>query len=360
MAENNLTLIDWLRKRWRGATTDRRRLVYVAVIWLALIVGALIVASSYWREDVSRSAIAVVTLLLMALTALLFFGARGPKTFVAVAATATAIIGLGGGGVDVEGLLPDGPVPRGAVICPGLPDGKYPHGTVAEPDFGYTHLRAGPTLNAEIGLRYSEGCEVAFDSWCLGDPKMDWRFDVPDPVWLRVVGADRDPQYIASADIKARPASENMGWRACPGDQPRPGRPELTAPTSKRISGPVEIAAAAPRAVEVGFAVYFEEAPGQRESANWHQIGIDFNTDDGITAEWDTRSVPGQSRRLVAPVTIAAVPCLGLEFPAPYSHVTALRSYLVANRGGKHAGVMPLSPDSIRQAKGEACDNDQR
>jgi hypothetical protein len=351
------TLIDWLWERWRRASRIQRRLAYTAAIWLVLIVGALIVADSYWHEDVSRSAIAVVTLLLMVLTALLFFGARGPKTALGVATAGAAIFTLGGGAFDLEGLLPDGPVPRGAVICPELPDGKHFNGTVAEPDFGYTHLRAEPNLHAKIGLRYSEGCEVAFDSYCLGEPKQDWRFGVPDPVWLSVVGADPQHKYMASADVKAGPAGGKVPLISCPGGVPPPGPPELTAPTTKRISGAVEIAAAAPGAVEVGFAVYFEEIPRQPQSASWHQIGIDFNTDDGITADWDTRSVPGQSRRLVAPVTVVAVPCLGLEFPAEHE---ARRSYLVANRGRKATRALDPPPDSFATAREAACDNDQR
>jgi hypothetical protein len=360
--EQRSAWIDSLRKRWSGTSTERRRLVrrlaYTVAICLVLIVGALIVANSYWREEVSRSAIAAVTLLLIALTALLFFGTKGPSTFLTIALGLTAIVGLAGGAIDVEGILPDGPVPRGAVICPDLPDGDHFDGTVAEPDFGYTHLRAEPTLDAKIGLRYSEGCEVAFNGWCVGDPKNDWRFDVPDPVWLRVVDADPAPQYIASADVKAGPAFEKMDWPSadeCP--EKLPGRPELTAPTNRRISGPVEIAASAPDAVEVGFAVYFKESPEQRQTASWHQIGIDFDTDDGITADWDTRSVPGQSRGLVAPVTIAAVPCLGLEFPARHPE---WRSYIVANHEGRQPAPMPLRPARLKPARTEACDNDQR
>ena len=351
------TLIDWLRRRWRDAGRTERRLVYMAAIWLVLIAGAFVVADSYWREDLSRSAIAVVTLLLMALTALLFFGARGPKTLLAVLAAAGAIFALGGGAFEVEDLLPEGPIPRGAVICPDLPDGHHYHGTVKEPDFGYTHLRAEPNLSAAIGVRYSEGCEVAFDGWCLGEPKNDWRFEVPDPVWLRVLDADPDAPYVASADVAARPPLDKGLWVGCHG-KPWPDRPELTAPTHKRISGPVEITAAAPGAVEVGFAVYFEKRPGYRSSASWHQIGIDFNTADGISADWDTRSVPGQSRGLVAPVTVIAVPCLGLEFPANHE---AQASYLVANRGGEEpTEVLHPPPDSFEQARQDACDNAER
>jgi hypothetical protein len=355
--DDQARLIDWLHDRWRRAGRNERRLIYLAAIWLVLIVGAVVVANSYWREDVSRSAIAVVTLLLMAVTALLLFGAAGPKTALGVAAAATAIVSLGGGAIDVQGLLPDGPVPRGAVICPDLPDGDHFHGTVAEPDFGYTHLRAEPSLDAKIGLRYADGCEVAFDHWCLGDPKMDWRFDVPDPVWLRVVDADPGYQYISSADVKAGPASEKVPWFNCPGGKPVPGRPELTAPTAERISGPVQLAAAAPGAVEVGFAAYYEDDPGWSQSASWHQIGIDFNTDDGITADWDTRSIPGQSRRLIAPVTLVAVPCLGLEFPAPQA---ARRFYFVANRAEQPARGRSVAPGSFAPARTAACDNDAR
>ena len=356
--EDRPRLIDSLTERWRDASRNQRRGVYMSAIWLILIVAALIVADSVWRDDLSRSAIAVVTLTLMVVTALHFFGRRGWGTIAAVVGAAVIIFSLSGvTGLHVETLLPDGPIPAGAVICPALPDGHHFHGEVAEPDFGYTHLRAEPTLDAKIGQRYSNGCEVAFDSWCLGEPKNDWRFDVPDPVWLSVVDADPDYQYIASADVKAGPAGEHVSPRPCPEDKPRPGPPELTAPTSRRISGPVEIAAAAPDAVEVGFAVYFEEVPGQPWSASWHQIGIDFNTDDGITADWDTRSVPGQSRRLVAPVTILAVPCFGLEWPAKQA---TRSSYLISNRGGKRPAVLSPSPETLEGARQEACDNDAR
>ena len=125
----------------------------------------------------------------------------------------------------------------------------------------------------------------------------------------------------------------------------------------------MEITAAAPHAIQVGFAVFYENVAGDPGSAKWHQIGVDVHTSDGISAQWDTRSVPGQSAPRPASVTIAAVPCIGLE--SPYYHrgrrlAAEQRSYVVANRGGPRPAQLSVPVDEMDGAGEEACNNAAR
>jgi hypothetical protein len=115
-------------------------------------------------------------------------------------------------------------------------------------------------------------------------------------------------------------------------------------------------------ASEVGFAAYYENRPGEASSASWHQIGVDLDTADGVDASWDTRSIPGQSLEAPARVTIAAVPCLGLDnaFSKDEKVVAGTRSYIAANRHGQLPS--PHSPplDSMSAAGAAACNNQGR
>jgi len=120
--------------------------------------------------------------------------------------------------------------------------------------------------------------------------------------------------------------------------------------------------AAVPNAIEVGFAAYYEEQPGQPSSATWHQIGVDLHTGDGIGSDWDTRSIPGQSLRKPAPLTIAAVACLGLDSPFHEDGrpSAGIRSYTAANRGGPAPHALPPPPKSMSDAGQMACNNQVR
>jgi hypothetical protein len=315
---------------------------------------AWLIADLKWRDELPRSTIAAGALVAVALIVLWLFGSSGWKSALGVLSAVGAILVTAGAAVDLDQRLPDGPAPPGALVdCPDYPEGTHPDGYVAELELGYTLVRPQPNLRTKALLKYPPGCRLAFDGYCLGEPKDDWRFDLLDPVWYSLASAEG---YVPSADIRARPR-RGIALLDCEGDEPPPRPPEITAPPGGRLTGPVEIAAAAPGAIEVGFAVYYPEIAGRADSARWHQIGVDLNTGDGITANWDSRSVPGQGERRPASITLLAVPCLGLEFPA---EEVDRRRYVVANGGGPRPARITPPAESISGARQVACDNVER
>ena len=260
--------------------------------------------------------------------------------------------------MEVERFFPSGPPDDGDLVdCPPAPPEGVPNGFVATTDLGYVHLRTEPNLSSHVLLRYPPGCELRIVRACVGEPKIHWRFRDPDPVWYWAEG-DFHAGYIASADVRAAPGPRSVPLGTCAGGRQLPARAEITAPLHRRLSGPIEIAAAAPRATQMGFAAYYRDDPEDSESATWHQIGVDQTTNDGVTADWDPRSVPGQSRRAATPISIAAVPCLGLEFP--WLDESRTRDYVVANRGGDVARRLGRPDDWLDSAGVVACDNVQR
>jgi hypothetical protein len=342
--------------------SNAKPLAWMLGIWVLVAVGAYLVSRLWWRDDLSRSLIGAVALVLCAVSALAIFGVKGPKTLVAVLAAFGAVVAIGGGTVKVDTLLSDGPPQERAIVnCPPEPPDQARHGFVAETDLGYAHLRTEPNLSANVLLRYPPGCDLQFTSYCIGEPKIHWRFHDPDPVWFHALGDFHDG-YIAGADIRAGPGPNSLPLGACPGGESPPEQPEITAPLEHKLKGPIEITAAAPNATEVGFAVYYEDLLGQPRSATWHQIGVDTNTGDGTSSHWDTRSIPGQSLRKPAPLTIAAVACLGLEFPFYEDGrlSTGMRSYVAANRSGPTPDSPPPPAESMRDAGQAACNNQVR
>lgn len=354
--------LDGLRSLWRSIRANSRSLLTMLAAWVVIGGLAYAVSAIWWRDDLSRSLIGAVALVLCAVAALAIFGVQGPKTLVAVLAAFVAVAAIGGGTVKVDALLSDGPPQEGAVVnCPPAPPDRVTHGFVAETDLGYALLRSQANLSSHVLLRYPPGCKLQLISYCVGEPKANWRFHDPDTAWYYAAG-DFHSGYIAAADIRAGAVLSALPMRSCPGDAASPQRPEITAPIAPTIKGPVQIAAAAPNTSEVGFAAYYEDRPGQASSSSWHQIGVDLNTADGVDASWDTRSVPGQSSPQPARVTLAAVPCLGLDnaFSKNGKVAAGTRSYVVANRGGPLPA--PLSPPSgsMAEAGVAACNNQGR
>jgi hypothetical protein len=342
------------RQRLLALPTDTRIAIVVAG-WIFVALVAYLVASAIWHEHLSRQAIAVGALLAIAGLTFFLFGFGGAKAIAAGLAFLTPLVLLGGGTLRADALLPEGPAPRGALVgCPPLPDESEFVGNIAETDFPYAHLRAETELGAQILARYPADCELGFSGYCIGEPAQDWRFNAPDPIWFIHAGKEG---YIASADVKTSPPPEGLLEENCHRSRPAPNRPEITSPVGKRISGRIEITAAVPHAAMVGFAVYYEDDPGRPSSARWHRIDLDVDTADGIAATWESRSVPGQSNPTPAPVTLAAVPCLGLEFPA---QAWDTKAYLVANRGGSGDRSLAPPPGTLEDARVLACENEER
>jgi hypothetical protein len=351
-------LWSWLVTHRTGllkSSADTRIAIVVAG-WILVALVAYLVATAFWHEDLSRQAIAVAALLAMAAVTFFCFGLGSAKAIAAALALLTTLVLLGGGTLRADNLLPEGPAPLGALVgCPPLPDEYEWEGNIAATDFPYAHLRAATEFGAPILARYPAECELGFNGYCIGEPAQDWRFDAPDPIWFIHAG---NPGYIASADVKSSPPPPRLLDETCEGSRPMPSRPEITSPVGKRISGRVEITAAVPHAAIVGFAVYYEDEPGRQDSARWHRIDLDLDTADGIATSWESRSIPGQGEQTSAPVTLAAVPCLGLEFPAP---TIDTKKYLVANRDVSRGTTLSTPPSSDDEVARElACENEER
>jgi hypothetical protein len=353
---------DGLKKLWTSIRANAKALAWMVAAWV--VIGGLAYAASriWWRDDVPRSLIGAGALVLCVIAALAIFGVQGPKTLVATLAAFGAVVAVGGGTVKVGALLSDGPPQEGAVVnCPPTSSDQVRNGFVADTDLGYSLLRSEPNLSSHVLLRYPPGCQLQFTAYCVGEPKTDWRFHDPDPVWFYALG-DFHNGYIPAADIRAGPPPGSLPPGQCEGGEKTPARPEITSPLKRTIKGPIEITAAAPGASEVGFAAYYEDRPGQKSSAAWHQLGVDVNTGDGVSSNWDTRSIPGQSLRSPAALAIAAVPCLGLDYAfARGDHVVAgLRRYVVANRGGPTPRQLSPSGASMAETGEVACNNEGR
>jgi hypothetical protein len=354
-AEGIKSLRSAIRRNWQP-------LLLMGLVWLLIAFGAWLVAKLTWRDDLSRSLIGGVALVLFAATALAIFGIKGPQTLVAVLAALGAVVAIGGGTIKVNALLSAGPPHEGALVnCPPQPSDEVTHGFVADTDLGYALVRTKPNLSAHVLLRYPPGCELQFTGgYCIGAPKAGWRFHDPNSVWFYALGDFRNG-YIPDADIRAGPRGTHLPRKDCHGGEAAPETPEITSPLEHRLTGPVEITAAVPHANEVGFAAFYEDRPGDPTSAKWHQIGVDLNTHDGIAASWDTRSIPGQSSRHPAPVTIAAVPCLALEFPfrSDRGPSAGVRSYVAANRGGPEPPPLAATVSALKPGQ-TACHNEAR
>jgi hypothetical protein len=342
----------------RPGTTARARFLVLLALLSVVAAGAIFVSNHAWRDSLPRSTIAAVGIGLSVLCALWLFGNRGSTTALSVLAALGAILVAAGAAVNWDHVLSPGPPPPGAVVdCPDLSSQASFTGTVAPTEIGYTHLRAEADLHSPVHFRYPPGCTLAFDAYCLGEAKDDWRFDTQDPVWLRTASHDG---FVSSADLKAGPPGGNVPEINCPGETPEPGRPEITAPLAPALKGRVTFAAADPDAIQVGFALYYDEAPGHLKKSGWHQLGVDLDTGDGINASWDSRSVPGQSSHRPAAVTLMAVPCNGLEFPSQ-DHIE--RAYWVANRQirhGRSAATAPTPEHGGSAARTLACANTDR
>ena len=366
-------ILGWIddAAEWPRRGRSSRRLIALAAGLAAIALLAVLVSRISWREDVPRSTIAAIAIALAVLLALWLFGSRGSGTAVGVLAALGAILVAAGASLDWNKILGSGSPPEGAVVdCPDLPSDPEFTGVVAPTELGYTHVRLQAGFS-DVDARYPPGCELAFDGYCLGAPKDDWRFDTQDPVWFRLAEPldDGGRGYVASADLKAgpprvAPADGNAGpLRYVVAEvgcgTPEPTRPEITSPLRKRLTGPVEFTAAAPTAIQVGFAVNYDHIAGAKDSTRaWHQIGIDLNTGDGVGVSWDSRSVPGQRDGEVSRVTLVVVPCLGLEFPGRFA---AKETYLIANHARRNAKATPAErPVVDAGAREEACNNSDR
>ena len=297
-----------------------------------------LIADLVWRDRLPRSAIAAGALAALALIVVWLFGSKGWRAALGVLSALGAILLAAGTALDLDQRLPDGPPPAGALVdCPDNPEGDYTDGFVAATRLNYTSVRDRPTLIGKIWRRYPAGCRLAFEGYCIGEPKVHWLFHEKDAVWFSLADGHG---YVPSADITAGPSAENVRTPGLCSRQATTGAAGDHRAQGRRLTGPIEIAAAAPGAIEVGFAVCYADLAADPTWSDWHQIGVDVETGDGITARWDTRSVPGPGRAR-SPGLDHGARCALLGAPVPGAE-SDQRNYVAANGGGLR-GARPAS-----------------
>lgn len=254
-------------------------------------------------------------------------------------------------------LLPSGPQPAGALVR--CPTARLSTGWAGEVDqqVGTTGAFAysGASVYARGTRRYPAGCVLDFDGYCVGESLRDLRSAAPDTVWYR-----RGKDFIAGATITPISTSRRKGdaARPCPGSVPPPRTPAFLAPLARALSGHPRLAVVAPYAEMVGFAAYFDNVPGSRGTGSWHRISVDRSASGGFHVTWDTLSAIGK-QRVGTQVTVVAVPCLALNFPAS---VQSTRDYtvvpsrqLTAAAASPAEGQARFSPRQRIQGRREAC-----
>jgi hypothetical protein len=329
---------------WERARASRHR-TPVAIAFALVALGlAVLVADNVSKGDITREAIASVAFLLVAVDLLVFFG---PTVFGIVgAAFAFASIS----GAQIADLLPDGPRDPTVAYCPDAgPAGEF-SGTVFKnvPEDGAA-VREEANTDSEIVERYTPRCRQHFRAWCIGETRTDLALRTPDALWYELSSRRG---YMASATVKVREPPVNLRFNRCPGGRPPAVRPTIVGPRGPTIRGKVTVEAEAPRAPFVGFVAYFADKPGQPASATWHFIAQDVKAADGISASWDTRSVPGRNRGS-RPAVVAAVPCYTAAVPA---HVQGMKAYRVGDPGARPVG-RELTPGGgeLVEARRQAC-----
>lgn len=298
--------------------------VVVAVVVITLGIAVLLAAVTS-KADISRPAIASGAFLLIALALLAFFDGKVLAAVAAVLAFASI------SGAQIADLLPAGKRAPGEAYCPGAgPPGEVA-GTVFDnvPKDGAA-VREEANTDSNIVERYSGNCRQNLRSWCIGEAQPDLALGTPDAIWYEL---STRRGYIASATVKVRQPPTNVAFSRCPGGGAVAVRPMIVAPRGPTLAGKVTVEAEAPRAPFVGFVAYFADDAGDPESAAWHFVAQDSKTTDGVSAEWDTRSVPGRSRG-AQPAVLAVVPCYAAGVPAD---VQDLKAFRVGVKGQRRA-----------------------
>jgi hypothetical protein len=331
-----------------------RKAALAAVLTVAVIAAAWVVARQVSDEDLERQWIVAVAQVVIAGTLALMFGKDGLALVVAV---------LAFGGFASWGLadaLSDGP-PRRAELaaCPGADLETRFAGRIYD-EVGKEGVATYATASRDTTprRRLPAGCDLDFESYCIGQTLTDTRYETPSSVWfvLRApTPEDKRWELLPAARVAsftrtvARPGTGN-----CPAAAPPLGVIDIERPRRQAVGGRFTVRASAPGAHTVGFAARYAVDGAQR----WHTVAVDSKRSDGFSASFDARSLGVLESNETVDVVVAAVPCHALDVP---SRRQSYRTYAVGAAKPKptarRASRSSVSAAERTVARREACRN---
>lgn len=252
----------------------------------------------------------------------------------AVAAVAVAL--LMGAAVGVTAAVRDRAPAAAIAGCPA------PGGPVAftGQTYMFTRVRSGAALGAPVLRTIPAGCDVGFTGFCLGDTVFDMTGGTDDTRWFTLSGGG----VVASAVVHGNPPAA-LTPSACPDDIPAPDEIALAADPQPPAGG-VRLRATGRHLRIVGYAARYTDASGD---LGWHQLGFVGSRSPAFEATWQPGRLPNPPRR-GAPVTIAAVACLGGDGPTGVVAAGAFRW-----DGSGPVTDTPLAPATRAAAARTAC-----
>jgi hypothetical protein len=217
------------------------------------------------------------------------------------------------------------------------------------------NVRSGPGTDFPQTGRFTSGCTLGFDGYCVGEPAPDFLTGEPDVRWLRL---HRSPGYVSAsvmrsvtADSGLRPAPHPK----CPGDGAmRAYDPAEWDPPRGGPDGAVVLAASSPGAVLLGFAVLLPE-PLRRGTGQVRQVALVAADENGHgAAQWNTSA---STRDMQAPgdVVAAVSVCLAGAVPQPGTQKLVRFSWDGNALRGPLAIGTPPDPRALRRLETAAC-----
>jgi hypothetical protein len=237
------------------------------------------------------------------------------------AVTLAAILGLALTGYSFSQLLaPNTPTAAAAPACGGTP--VYGAPFFATTQSNGVNARRGPGIQYSQVSRFSGGCTLGFDGYCIGPAVPDFVLQTPDQRWLLV---HKRSELVASGVVLSQSAESKLGTMPDPrckvlGGLPQPR--EIQDFTYDITTGTLQ--ASAPNAVAVGYGFATVAASDRSYHVGALATGTGFMT----------RLTPGHIASgfdVTGGVWLGAAICLADGVPV----VASLRTDLLEFRGAR-------------------------
>ncbi len=266
-----------------------------------------------------------------------------------VVSAATAALAFAAAAVGTVSLIaPNTPTQAAAPACAGAPvyGSRFFAQTVEA--LGGANARSGPGTGYPQVNRFSAGCTLGFDGYCIGQPIGDFRAMIgnepwPDQRWLIV---HRRNQLVASGRVQSQTKEAALGDRPDPrcaawGGQPPPTISKLAVKLPTGGRGLAELHVQATNAVVVGYAVRLLTVPLDG-SDPYGLIGAKSNA-PAFGARWNVSIAAARLPRQSGEVQVAAVACLAAAVPDQTPVAVRVRL--------SHGRVIGTRPDTITDAR---------